>query len=289
MASGDVDTTEAMRTRWTRQQVEDLLRNEELAYQRVELPYGLSSPGEDRSKTAAVIFSDGVEGKTVLDIGCSLGYFCHEAVRRNAARVVGVDTDENRLRQARLIADCLAMPIEFRLLDIEEQNPPGRFDVVLMLNVLHHLHDPVSVLDKVCAHTGERLVLEVAGTRSPQAAKLLKMFGASWWLRRRIERLPLAVVGRDQTVTRKNEQKFFFSPSAMKHLLIDQRGDFAKLDVRPSEFKNRYIAVVWKLQVEHLIVVGGCTAAGKSTICERLMRGELPELAAGIGMDRRRR
>src|SRR6476661_1915043 len=43
-------------------------------------------------------------GKTVLDIGCNAGFYSIEMKRRGAARVLGVDFDEDYLRQARFAA-----------------------------------------------------------------------------------------------------------------------------------------------------------------------------------------
>jgi 2-polyprenyl-3-methyl-5-hydroxy-6-metoxy-1,4-benzoquinol methylase len=104
-------------TNWTKERIQDLLEREKLVYQKIELPYGLATSGKDRSQTSDMIFADSIKGKSVLDIGCCLGYFCHEAIRRGASRVVGIDVDENRIRQARQIADCLGMDIEFKLLE----------------------------------------------------------------------------------------------------------------------------------------------------------------------------
>lgn len=274
-----------METSWTKEQVEDLLKREKLAYQKIELPYGLSTGGKDRSETSAKIFADGVQGKSVLDIGCFLGYFCHEAVRRGASRVVGIDVDENRLRQARQIADCLGMRIEFKLFDIEQEELTEQFDVILMLNVLHHFRNPISVVDKVIAQTNDRLILEVASPSSARPAKLLKSMGASWWMRRRLERLPVVVVGRDYAVHRGNEQKFFFTPSALTHFLMEQRGSFARLELTSSDFKNRYIGIAWKRHIDHLLIIGGTTSSGKSTLIGKLRQEELPEVAEAIGME----
>src|SRR5947208_7085837 len=40
-------------------------------------------------------------GKTVLDIGCNGGFYSIEMKRRGATRVVGIDSDETYLAQAR--------------------------------------------------------------------------------------------------------------------------------------------------------------------------------------------
>jgi ribosomal protein L11 methylase PrmA len=44
-------------------------------------------------------------GRTVLDIGCNAGFYAIEMKRRGAARVVGVDSDERYLDQARFAAE----------------------------------------------------------------------------------------------------------------------------------------------------------------------------------------
>jgi hypothetical protein len=80
-------------------------------------------------------------------------------------------------------------------------------------------------------------------------------------------------------------QKFFFSPSAVENLLIHQRGVFARGQTVASEHKGRFIYLADKRRIDHLVVVSGPTAAGKRTFVKRLRAGELPEVAAHIGID----
>ena len=47
--------------------------------------------GEDLKPTANCIFPNDLKGKSVLDIGCHYGYYCHEAKRRGAGKVLGVE------------------------------------------------------------------------------------------------------------------------------------------------------------------------------------------------------
>ena len=65
-------------------------------YQSVPLPHGRRVPGKDRSKTADLVFREGVHDKRVLDVGAYYGAFTHEAVRRGAAHVVGLEPDQER-------------------------------------------------------------------------------------------------------------------------------------------------------------------------------------------------
>jgi tRNA (mo5U34)-methyltransferase len=46
-----------------------------------------------------------LSGKSVLDIGCNAGFYSIEMKRRGAERVLGIDTDEKYLAQARFAAD----------------------------------------------------------------------------------------------------------------------------------------------------------------------------------------
>ena len=48
-----------------------------------------------------------VSGRTVLDIGCNAGFYSIEMKRRGASRVLGIDSDERYLAQARLASETL--------------------------------------------------------------------------------------------------------------------------------------------------------------------------------------
>jgi hypothetical protein len=68
---------------------------------------------------------------------------------------------------------------------------------------------------------------------------------------------------------------------------MEQRGSFARLEMKRSDFKNRYIGIAWKRHIDHLLIVGGTTASGKSTLIDKLTQGEFHGIAEGIGMDPR--
>ena len=53
-------------------------------------------------------------GKSVLDIGCNGGFYSIEMKKRGADRVVGIDSDEDYLKQARFAARVNETDIEFR-------------------------------------------------------------------------------------------------------------------------------------------------------------------------------
>jgi len=271
-------------SRWSREAVEEFLKREKPRYQKVLLPYGLSTEGEDRSNVADLVFPKDLSGKTVLDVGCFLGFFCLEAARRGASRIVGVDIDRDRLRQARTLSEIVGATIEYAHLDIEQSNPPGVFDYVLFLNVLHHVRDPIAVLDRLIAHTRERLILEIAGPDNPRPARMLKKLGAGWIARRSLGNLPVIVVGRNGTPGHGPEQKFFFSAPALQHFLLCQRRSFAGLDVRPSPFKDRFLMIARKRRIERLVLIAGPSGSGKSTLLARLLSRQCGDIASACGL-----
>jgi tRNA (mo5U34)-methyltransferase len=100
-------------------------------------------------------------GKTVLDIGCNAGFYSVEMKRRGAARVLGIDSDERYLAQARLAAEALGQTgIEFRNLSVYDVGALGeRFDLVIFMGVLYHLRHPLLALDLIREHVAGDLML----------------------------------------------------------------------------------------------------------------------------------
>ena len=101
-----------------------------------------------RSLSAAL--PEELTGKSVLDIGCNAGFYSIELKRRHAGRVLGIDTEEMYLNQARIARDELALEIDYRncsaydVLSIE-----GQFDIVLFMGLFYHLRYPLYALDRV--------------------------------------------------------------------------------------------------------------------------------------------
>lgn len=103
-----------------------------------------------------------LSGKSVLDIGCNAGFYAMEMKRRGAARVLGLDSDEEYLSQARFAAEVSGLDIEFRRLSVYDVGALGeRFDVVLFMGVLYHLRHPLLALDLIHEHAaGDLLVFQ---------------------------------------------------------------------------------------------------------------------------------
>jgi len=102
-----------------------------------------------------------VRGKSVLDIGCNAGFYSIEMKRRGAASVVGIDSDERYLAQARLAAKLTGYDdIGFEQLDVYDIAGLGRtFDLVIFMGVLYHLRHPVLALDLIREHVATDMLL----------------------------------------------------------------------------------------------------------------------------------
>jgi tRNA (mo5U34)-methyltransferase len=103
-----------------------------------------------------------LSGKTVLDIGCNAGFYAIEMKRRGAERVLGIDSDERYLAQARLAADVLGHDddLEFAKVDVYDVGAIGEtFDLVIFMGVLYHLRHPLLALDLIREHVARDLLL----------------------------------------------------------------------------------------------------------------------------------
>lgn len=102
-------------------------------------------------------------GKSVLDIGCNAGFYSIEMKKRGAARVLGVDSDERYLAQARLASQALGFDdIEYRQLSVYDVAALGEtFDWVVFMGVLYHLRHPLLALDLIREHVaGDRMLFQ---------------------------------------------------------------------------------------------------------------------------------
>jgi tRNA (mo5U34)-methyltransferase len=101
-----------------------------------------------------------LSGCSVLDIGCNAGFYAMQMKRRGAERVVGIDTVDEYLAQARFAAGVNGLEIEFRKLSVYDVGAlRERFDLVMFMGVLYHLRHPLLALDLVHEHAASDLLL----------------------------------------------------------------------------------------------------------------------------------
>lgn len=258
---------------WTRQQIEDVLNSEPYNYQAIALPHGLSTGGHDRSGTARAILPDDMSGQSFIDVGSSLGYFCFEARRRGAERVVGLDFDHDNVRKGKILADILGLSVDFRSGDIDHAPIDEKFDQVICLNVLHHLYNPILGLDRLVAATRQRLILELATFGAHDRRKL----SISWLEERFLSRSPSILVGRG--TSGEGVKQFYITKSAIENLLRYRRGCFASVEILPSTFKERFLVIATKRQIDNLTIIGFPTSSAVGPTVQKLNSRAIPQAA----------
>ncbi len=101
-----------------------------------------------------------LSGRSVLDIGCNGGFYALEMKRRGAGRVLGIDSDERYLAQARFAAEVLGLDVAFEPLSVYDVADLGeRFDLVLFMGLLYHLRHPLLALDLIYDHVASDLLV----------------------------------------------------------------------------------------------------------------------------------
>lgn len=139
----------------------------------IEVAPGITTPGGPTHRVLRRIgLPTDLAGKSVLDIGCSDGFFAFECEKRGAARVVAIDDwsspfvdGPEGLRTAHAI---LHSKVEVRNMDLQTLDPGelGEFDVVLCLGVLYHLRFPFLGMERLAQLTRGVLHVETEVSES---------------------------------------------------------------------------------------------------------------------------
>ena len=83
-----------------------------------------------------------------------------EMKRRGADRVLGIDFDEDYLKQARFAAEVRGLDIEFRQMSVYDVAAlREKFDLVFFIGVLYHLRHPLLALDLIHQHVAGDLMV----------------------------------------------------------------------------------------------------------------------------------
>lgn len=221
-----------------REEVERFVRETAFSgYQLMPLPYGFSVPGRDLRPRIDEVLDMDLAGRSLLDVGTNYGMFPWAAVERGAARAVGLEPNAEHFAVSRRIAELNGGRWEVRPHRVEELEPDESFDVVLFLNVLHHVLDPVDAMRRLVAVCRSTMVVEFC---LPDDSEYLvhlydpSMHPSRWsWYRAKAlshlirpftNRLPLMAVG-----NMPYDRTFYFSPRAFDHLFRVHLGWFDRI------------------------------------------------------------
>lgn len=87
------------------------------------------------------------QGERVLDIGCGNGAVAYDVAEKGGAYVVGLDLSEENIALAR--ERYAHARVEYHVGDALKEPPQGRFDVVILSNILEHLPGRVEFLRRL--------------------------------------------------------------------------------------------------------------------------------------------
>lgn len=229
-------------------------------YQQITLPNGQVIPGTDRSPTAELVFPADLTGKSVLDVGCNYGFFLQEAIRRGARRAVGIEANPDSFRIASTLATLWEGKIEVHEGLLEEVNLKETFDLVIFLNVIHHVTDPVPVVKKLASLCRGTLILEFRQPHDPQFVQecfhkeKLPAAGRRSLVRRIGHRIRMATETRLMELATKRlpiigvgsveyHRSYFFSPAGFRNMFQVHNRIFRSVEFRPSLTRGQALAL----------------------------------------------
>jgi tRNA (mo5U34)-methyltransferase len=147
-------------------------------YHRIELPFGIITPGWAPVSKELYNIPEDLSGKRVLDVGAWDGFWTFEALKRGAVQVVAIDdfSDfmghlENTSRKAWATFDLCkealgysdeqCRRLEMSVYDISPEQL-GMFDLVFFFGVLYHLRHPLLAIDKLATVCRREMYIETA-------------------------------------------------------------------------------------------------------------------------------
>lgn len=111
-----------------------------------------------------------LEGKRVLDLGCSSGLWALHAIEAGADFVLGIDGNETSIEQAELVFEAKGVEesrYRFVKANIFEHDLEQRFDVVLCLGLLGVVSKPVALFELMTRAGAQLIVLDTGLSRAP--------------------------------------------------------------------------------------------------------------------------
>ncbi len=131
-------------------------------YQTINLPSGLSTRGKVPTQLREPLFS-GIDfkGKTFIDVGCNSGQYCLLAKQKGARKVRGIDVNEKRLAQAKILAENEGLDITYEERSVLDTDTLPKFDILFCIAVVTEIQDTFGALEKLKNLIGGYALIEL--------------------------------------------------------------------------------------------------------------------------------
>jgi SAM-dependent methyltransferase len=134
-------------------------------YQRIKFHGKTYVRGVNRSRSYQQLFPEPPVGKSILDIGCNLGYYSLRASQEGAVYCRSLDLEETNIARLKEVAADLGIhSIDAIQGNIFNYKIDQDFDIVLCLNLIHHfdrIEHVEKILDKLYQRALEKFLLVV--------------------------------------------------------------------------------------------------------------------------------
>ena len=131
-------------------------------YQTIHLKDGLVTSGKLNTDSRIEWFDEfDFSGKTVLDVGCNSGQYSFYAKKTGARSVTGIDVNEKRIYQAKMLALNEDLDVDFHVAGVEQVADFGKFDIVICIAVVTEVENVLGALRAIRNATNKTAILEM--------------------------------------------------------------------------------------------------------------------------------
>lgn len=176
------------------------------------------------------------KGNSFLDVGCGQGYFCFQAEDMGFRRIVGYDIKADRHFASTVLAQVYDRNIDFVLGDILNISDKEKFDTIIILNVIHHLQNPLQVFQKLSQLAADVLIIEFV---TPSDPKFLSTYVGE------APKNSEPFIG--VSILSNQDQMFVFTDESLRRILTENSNYFKSIQFFDSPMqRGRRIAVLSK-------------------------------------------
>jgi len=126
--------------------------------------------------------NNSIKNLRILDIGCGGGLLC-EPLSRLGARVVGIDASEKNIKIAKTHAKESNLKISYYCASPENFKYKGKFDVILNMEIVEHVHDINLFLKESSKFLNKNGIMFIATLNKTLKSYIFAIVGAEYVLR----------------------------------------------------------------------------------------------------------